>query len=411
MGTPLRDSVKEISPPWLANDSPATNGAPLGVGGRYMYTLGLMFDLLLEKMNQSMKARMPTLCDPSCLPFIGLDRVMPQGPGESNASYAVRLQRAFQTWQHAGSRGAVMGQVSVYLDAYAAYQTELAGQLPVITIVGDSGTGVTTWDTYYNTSDPTTEPPAHARIDSGNWNWDGAYQFWRAWLVMFWALSPIGLSGAVARVASLSDGFQTIAGLSSIPSTLDTTYYVTISGAATSGNNGTFQIVEWLSGSSVIIANPSGGSTDANNGSLVWSLANYPTVAPAPVIGAPGVTIGSNSNIAIGLQIEAPITNTVQASAYFTSLQPVVRLWKSASTFYPGFIHSFGGGDQTTGYEFSPNSSSGAGNPDGTWGTGLKVVAGETVASQVTNVPMGRFSVVCDGTAVYLNGSFQPTGA
>jgi hypothetical protein len=407
---PLRDSVKEISPPWLSNDAPATNGAPPGVGGRFMYNLGLTYDLLLEKMNQAMKARMPTLCDPSCLPFIGDDRVMPQGPGESNQSYAARLQRAFPTWQHAGSRLAVMGQVSAYLTEFASYQAELAGQLPVVTIVGDSGDLRTTWDTYYNTNNPITEPPSHVRVDSpGNWNWDNQYLFWRCWLIMFWALQPLTPSGTAATVASYSDGFVTVTGLSGMPSTLDTTYYLTVSNAAHSGNNGTFQIVKWISATSVIIANPAASLPDSDSGSLHWRLAQYPGVAPAPVFGAPGITFGTNTNISVGLQIEGQ-PNSVNASGYFVAMQTIVRLWKQASTLYPVFIHSFGGGDQTSGYEFSPNSSVGSGNPNGTFGNWSQLVNGEMVPGRVTGVPMGRFNAYCDGTAIFLNGSFTPTG-
>lgn len=48
---------------------------------------------------------------------------------------------------------------------------------------------------------------------------------------------------------------------------------ITISGAATGGNNGMFIIASFISASSVTITNASGG-TDANNGAITWKVGN-----------------------------------------------------------------------------------------------------------------------------------------
>lgn len=62
----------------------------------------------------------------------------------------------------------------------------------------------------------------------------------------------------------------TVSGLTSIfPAAVGGT--MTIYGAATSGNNGSFPVATYVSPSSVTITNAS-GATDANNGSIGWSL-------------------------------------------------------------------------------------------------------------------------------------------
>lgn len=60
-----------------------------------------------------------------------------------------------------------------------------------------------------------------------------------------------------------------ISGLSGMTSA-STCNFLTISGADSVGNNGTFQITEVLSSTSVTVTNASGVAFDANNGSIVW---------------------------------------------------------------------------------------------------------------------------------------------
>lgn len=200
--TQQRDVVKALSPPWLAQ----------GNNEKYMYNLGLACDALLEKQNQAMRAHMPTLCTPSALPYIGRDRVMSQGPFESTDSFALRLQAAFDTWQRAGTRRAVMSQSSIYV---SGFEVVVATQVPRIVVVSTSSAGTyATWDTYYNTSD-VQKPPAHVRINPGNWNWDGVYHWWRAWLILFidptGGLGPapvIGAPGVLIGDSTISIGFN-----------------------------------------------------------------------------------------------------------------------------------------------------------------------------------------------------------
>jgi hypothetical protein len=48
-----------------------------------------------------------------------------------------------------------------------------------------------------------------------------------------------------------------------------------ISGAATVGNNGSFQITQYISATSVKVYNPSGAAPDANNGAITWQEREY----------------------------------------------------------------------------------------------------------------------------------------
>src|ERR1700761_7780890 len=97
----FRDSFYQFVPPWLST----------GNAEKYFYTLELMRDLLMEKGNQAIKIRLPGQGDVSQIPYLAFDRQLIQGPLESTASFVVRLQEAFPTWNESGSAIAVLGQL------------------------------------------------------------------------------------------------------------------------------------------------------------------------------------------------------------------------------------------------------------------------------------------------------------
>ncbi len=285
-----RDVIKQLSPPWLAE----------GTNEKYMYNLGLACDALLEKMNQAMRAHMPGLCHFSALPYLGRDRVLAQGPFESNDNFTTRLTQAFDTWQRAGSRRAVMSQVLNYISGYIVEDTD---QVPHSVTVSCSSAGTwATWDTYFSTSD-LSQPPSHISITPANWDWDGFYLWWRAWLILF------------------------------IDATSD------LEPEDTWGNG------DW-------------GDEDGS-----W-----------------------------GFNIE---------STFFDPVRNLVRLWKSANTYYPWLIFVFGTNDGGIGEDLSPNSSAGSGNPDGTWGNWGVLVDGVYVQSRPSHM---RF---VDGTGIYQSCSIH----
>lgn len=81
--------------------------------------------------------------------------------------------------------------------------------------------------------------------------------------------------GTAATVSSVASGVATLTGLTNM--TLGMVGgKITLSGAASSGNNGTFFIASYISATSVTITNIYAVAGDANNGSIVWRQ-------PAPI--------------------------------------------------------------------------------------------------------------------------------
>lgn len=398
IGRSQRDAIKQMSPPWLSQ----------GVAEKILYAIGLSADAVAEKMNEAARARMPgtsiidgtPLAPPSALPLIGADRVMGQGPNESNADFAIRLQKAFDTWQRAGSSRSILQQVLGYVATPANVQS---GQVPIGAIVGSSSTGTYAhWDVFYNTSD-TSKPPHHQRIGDGglvvsNWNWDGTYTWWQSFLVLYFPIVLSTTTGTTASITSFSGGFATLSGITGV-TTSSVGQFVVVSGASSSANNGTFQIAQYLSPTAVLIANSSAVTPDANNGAITWTIGSYPAVGPQAAWGTPGRTWGQSGS-AWGVSV---------SSAYIAGLRSLVRLWKTANSFFPWIIISFAGGDGSTGLEFSPNSTPGAGNPDGTWATWAKRVNGVSVRARDTSIGVSKFDAFCDGTAIYQQ-CWVPTG-
>ena len=113
---PFSDSIQAYSPPWLADDSPQSTTNPTGgVGGRFMFVLGLMVDVNLEKLDQAMRAHMPGQGTNTALPLLGDDRLIVRGLTETDASYAGRLSLSFDSWRFAGGDRGVLSNVLGYL--------------------------------------------------------------------------------------------------------------------------------------------------------------------------------------------------------------------------------------------------------------------------------------------------------
>lgn len=409
-----RDAIIAIAPPWLQNDEPPTNGGPMGIGGRFLFNIGLADDAILEKLNQAMQARMPTFCTPTALPLIGNDRLLTQGPEESNNEFRIRLQQAFQTWQLAGERIAVMRIVGSYMGAFL----QTLNTNPVMAIVG--GHLARQWSTYYvqDAAANFANPPALVRKTSNNFAWDNftfSNRWWRNWLVFYYEKVDFGITGSSASIGSPTGAFYPLTGLSG--ATGDTqpfNSFVTISGAANPTNNGIFQVQSIDSATEIHYANPQGVYPDANSGSLTWSLSSFPVFSPMPVWGAPGVVWGGNTNYCYGLQMVGA-ENSFNTSAFLTTLRGLVSLWKSTNTFYDRFIFTFYGGNGTNNHEFSPNSTETTGNPNGTWGLGSTIATQDAygnatpngapayVASYNTglNSQLSAMVAVTDGTAIY----------
>ena len=164
MGGSIRDAIKSYSPKWLQS----------GTAEKLLYTIGYSLDLLLEKANQAAKLHIPTYGDASALPTLGADRLITQGPNEGPANYAQRLKLAYDDWASAGSPRSVLQQLLGYLSPY--------GQIVRSVGNGLTSTSGTIWQWYAAGASYNSTPPLQALANT--WNWDGAYQWWRTWVII-----------------------------------------------------------------------------------------------------------------------------------------------------------------------------------------------------------------------------------
>ena len=153
-------------------------------GERFMFALGMMNDVIMEKHRQGIKARFIDDADESALVFIGNDRGVQRGLTETATSYRARLKTSLDDLQRAGNAWAVLSQVLGYLLAYTPAARTVSAQY--------TSTGTATLANWqeYGASDPTTRPPVFTRDLTGNWDWDsvspttGSWGWWRWYLIL-----------------------------------------------------------------------------------------------------------------------------------------------------------------------------------------------------------------------------------
>jgi hypothetical protein len=84
-----------------------------------------------------------------------------------------------------------------------------------------------------------------------------------------------GQTGAAANITAFATPDLTITGLTGMTAQ-SVGNFLTLSGAANAGNNGTFLITSYISANSVTVSNVSGVAPDANNGAITWTeRSNY----------------------------------------------------------------------------------------------------------------------------------------
>lgn len=384
----MTDYVASLSTPWLSDGDTA----------KFLSLLGSASDTLLDKLEQAMYARMPGLAKTdTAIPYQAEDRLLAQGPSETNSQFILRLQRAFETWQHAGSRAAILEQLKAYR---TALDPGVVVTDPSMLIVG-GGANYTSWDVSEFGEDPKTAP-ARRRVAPPNWDWDGVVKPWRSWLVLFMRSVAAGISGSAASVTTVggsgvsgvTSGFATLTGLTGMSSALIGSW-IRISGAASSGNNGFFQIVLCPSSSSAMIANTNPGvAPDANNGAIVWSVESYPFFRPTQPYGAPTFVWGSGF-----WGVEWAGHDTV---ATIASIRAILQRWKSARTYYPYILVSFNGRDGTAGSQFSPLSG-GADNPHANFGD----YGSNSSGVWIPRAPGYPLTAFLDGTGKYVQCNVQ----
>lgn len=159
--------VETISPPWLAGTW----------GGRFLFGIALTVDALREQLRQAVLARMPLEAPPDALPYIGADRRIERGIGESDASYADRLAGAFDAWSTAGNPPALLGQIRGYLSPSSN---------PITGYHARTVSNSSVWFTI-DADGAVTQTPA----SPANWDWDGdGGAWWRYWLILYSDIGP-----------------------------------------------------------------------------------------------------------------------------------------------------------------------------------------------------------------------------
>lgn len=397
-----RDTIHEISPPWLRT----------GTAERLLYVLGISGDLLLEKLNQAVKAHMPGVGTSTALVYVGNDRMINKGPFESDDDYAGRLQRAFPSWQIAGSRRAILSQVVQYLKSPAVllpassfdasfdgtFTSTTPAHFPTAAIVGGADLH---WETYYTSDDVVNSPPARyvpiaGEADDRRFNWQGlpppptlSTEWWRAWLVIYCTPVALGRTGAVASMISFN-GFASVTGLSGMLSA-DVGRMLVISGAASGGHNGMFRIEFVNSSTQVIVSCGVSIGADANNGSISWSVLEFPTLKPGPAWDSPDF-VWDDPNHSWGLN---------NPPGVMAGVQEIVSQWQSAHSVYLDVVIVFSGYGGEPFVDFSPYSQQGSGLPDGTWEHFSKIVGGVSVPARVftgiDDEKRSKFNEFCGG--------------
>jgi hypothetical protein len=428
----FRDTWYTIAPEWLTT----------GTAEEYIYTLQLCSDAMVDTLQQGALLRFPGLGDVSQVPYLAHDRQLTQGPNESSAAFLARITQAFNAWGGAGSRVSVLQQLGYYLQGT---QTGVPTGNPWMAIVGGSYPTIATWDTV-RIGDALGSAPSHYNVAPSNMNWDGSSKPWRVWLILYQALVAIaGLSGSSAAtgVTTASACYSTTPGVMGsgatagvwIPATSGTPFnspwltltglsgltaaqvghWITMSGSVHAGNNGTFPIVQVLSATSCIIANPSNIALDP--GPIAWSIAAYPWIGPGMPWGSSGMVLGQGELVTPPLDTGTrlggvwqsttpPSANQVTSSSWGLScpsttidaVRTIVQAWKSAGSWYHDIVVAFDGGTGTVGTSWSPYSSV---SPAGDRASPGSLVSGVWLPVGQLAGTLSAWDAYCRGTGSY----------
>jgi hypothetical protein len=136
---------------------------------------------------------MPMLCDPSALPFIGQDRLIPQGVNEPVAAYRQRLRVAIPLWSTLA--GTPWGALKATLGCVSPVQPQVRH------VTSGPGVGVASgWSNFDAGADTTQSPWYVSMTPQFAWDNDGTdYQdpaigatdaWWRFWIIIYSTGAP-----------------------------------------------------------------------------------------------------------------------------------------------------------------------------------------------------------------------------
>jgi hypothetical protein len=368
---------------------------------------------------------------------LAFDRQLLQGPREADGPFLQRIANAFDTWNHAGAADAVLKQLQIYAQGYQSVD------LPQFVIVSnprtlENGDTVVSWWTV-DYDDPIGAEPLLSNTVASiampvDFTWDDGPGTWRNWLVVYQYLDAPTSTGSSAAITTAGGGsfveddlghnvggvwvpktsgtpvnapFLTVTGLTGL-ALENIGSMLTVSGSAHPTNNGTFQIVDVLSATSCVIANPVGVAADA--GPLTWAVASYPWIPPGLAFGSPGQVWGAGEGLAPPIDLGSnrggvwQPTELASAGAQplyswglqinsleIQTIRGLVKTWKSAGTYYPNIIICYDGPQGA----YNRTHHAGSGNPDGTFGDIGTLVAGVWVP---TRLIYSNLDCYCQGT-------------
>lgn len=126
----LRNAINSVVTNWMAN-APGINTA-----FKYLYTVALLGDCLLEQAWEGFLAALPGVGTPTANPLIAQSRGLLQGPNEPDASFIDRLIAFLVAWEQAGSAEILAQQIQSYLCGQGILG---AGVYPIVRVVDRNG--------------------------------------------------------------------------------------------------------------------------------------------------------------------------------------------------------------------------------------------------------------------------------
>jgi hypothetical protein len=161
---PFRDSILEISPPFLLGP----------IGTAIQYAEGTVIDAVGDHMIYGVEASMPGICPPDALSYIGRDMSMDRYPGDTDDHYATRLMRAVDSHRVHGNAAELLRQLEGYFYPSTLTPVRLVNSRAV-----------------WHEIDPTTLTITKTNVGT-NWQWDAyaATRWWRGWVIIDSSAGP-----------------------------------------------------------------------------------------------------------------------------------------------------------------------------------------------------------------------------
>lgn len=137
-----------------------------GEGERVLYSLGLLCDGYLQRLYEGVLARFPQFAPSDALSYLGRDRKITRGIGESDASFSARLVQWLDDHRVRGNPFALMRQLRAFCQADVRLRT-----------VDRNGN----WYTLERDGSTSVD------LATGEWDWDGvSTDLWaRFWVIIY----------------------------------------------------------------------------------------------------------------------------------------------------------------------------------------------------------------------------------